>query len=112
MIRSCSRSALILLGAAIVCKADSNIYPWTSNLVEANSMRSHFPDSLLNISQRERNVGVEEHGTILTEFLPKNWQQAVEKVIFMLDAWCTESNDVLHARDVITTLYHAARTLP
>lgn len=73
-IRSCTRSALILLAAAIHCR------------------------------RAESDPACSNHRIPSQELLPQRWREAVQLELNLLTAWADESKDVSQLRDLVKSL--------
>lgn len=88
-IRSCSRSALMLLGVSAWCRT-----------VTPNRVRPDLCELQESASEEARRF-VEEH------MMPSGWQDAVVKVYNMLEVWADESSDVARLYDIVGLLLNA-----
>lgn len=84
-IRSCSRSALMLLGVSKWCTK------------AARQMRAECGSSRMGGEEQELL-------RLIENLMPQGWQSVVLKVLEMTKAWAGESPDVARLRDVIATL--------
>lgn len=73
MMRSCSRSALHLLGMALKCQQAA---------------------AVMKINRKD----------LETEVLPRDWKEAVEQVIDLLDYWADESSDMKRLSHILKEL--------